>query len=74
MAQTAEQMLQKVEALKNKNGVDWGSEKNQATVTGAIIGFSGGAFFGYARRHNILVTGLVGALAGAIVSRVFTPQ
>lgn len=74
MAQTSEQMLQRVDALKNKGGVDLGSEKNQATLNGAIIGFAGGAFFGYARKHNILVMGLVGALAGAIVSRIFTPQ
>jgi hypothetical protein len=71
---TAEEMLQKFAAIRSKKPLDVTSEKNQATLTGAMIGFGGGAFLGYARKQNMLVLGLVGAIVGAVVSRIFTPQ
>ncbi len=75
MAETAQQILSSVKTIK---GQDEGSEilsnKNQATYSGAFVGLAFGLYWGYAKKHNMLMTGIVGAMGGAVVARLFMPN
>jgi hypothetical protein len=39
-----------------------------------MIGAAGGAYFGYAKKQNMLVTALLGAVVGMIVAGAFLPK
>lgn len=74
MSDTAKDILDKVHTIK---GDDDASEilsgKNQATMSGAMVGAAFGLYVGYAKKQNLLMTAIVGALAGAVVARLFMP-
>ncbi len=71
--ETAKEMLDKVEAIKDQKP-DISGIHNKAMLNGALIGFGAGAYFGYAKKKNMLVTALIGGVAGIIISRVFMPK
>jgi outer membrane lipoprotein SlyB len=70
---TGKELLDKVAALKGSS-IDVASQKTQGTISGGIIGMAAGAFYGLARKQNLLITSLLGAIAGVVVSRLFMPK
>lgn len=70
---TGKDLINSVSALQGSKG-EIGAMKNKAVVSGAVIGMLGGFYYGYAKKHNMLVTGIMGALAGAIIAGVLMPS
>lgn len=71
---TADQLANKVSAIKGTDQYDTATIRNRATIAGACIGGLGGVYYGYTRKKNILVMGATGALVGAILSRLIMPK
>jgi len=69
---TAKQLLDKVGTIKN-SGNDIALQRNRATMDGALIGMAVGFYYGFSRRQNLLVCGLMGGIGGAIIGRLLVP-
>lgn len=67
-------ILDKVSSIKGQNPDDPNYQKRSATISGSIIGLAGGAYYGFAKKKNLLVTSLIGAVAGGIIARLFMPD
>jgi len=52
-------------------GSDTGfSDKTNATITGGIIGLTGGALYAYFKQKKYLPCTIIGTLAGAIITQL----
>lgn len=71
---TGKELLEDVNAIKNGKGYNPSSMKRNAAVTGGLIGFAAGVYYGYAKNQNMLVPGLLGAIVGALGARVIMPK
>lgn len=71
---TADQLANKTSAIKGTDQYDTSTLRNRATITGAVVGGLGGAYYGFTRKKNVLVMGAAGALIGAILSRLIMPK
>lgn len=72
---TGKAILDKVRAIKGSGTEkDILMEKNKATIAGSATGLLIGVYYGYSRKKNMLVTSLMGALAGAVVVRLLMPK
>lgn len=67
------QLLDKVSSIKGSNG-DIGTQKNRAMIDGALIGMAAGIFYGFAKKQNMIMMGMLGAVGGALVSRLLMPS
>ena len=45
---------------------------SEGTITGAIIGTTGGVLYGMYKRKNVYFTGFIGMLIGGVVSKIIT--
>lgn len=70
---TGKELMDKVASLKGSS-IDVASQQTQGTVSGFMIGVAGGAFYGLARKQNLLVMSLLGGVIGAVISRLFMPK
>lgn len=72
---TGKEIMDKVRSIKGSDtGDDILVEKNRATVAGAATGCLIGVYYGYSRKKNMLVSALMGALAGAFIIRLCMPK
>jgi uncharacterized membrane protein len=72
---TGKAIMDKVRSIKGTDSdKDILVEKNRATVAGAATGTLIGVYYGFSRKQNIVVCALMGALAGALVVRLFMPK
>lgn len=67
------ELLDKVSAIKHSTG-DIGYERNRATWDGALIGMTAGFGWGFIKKQNMLMWGMLGAVGGAIITRVLIPK
>lgn len=74
MATTGQQLLDQAASIKGNNALDITYQKNKALLTGGMIGAAGGIYFGWAKKQNMLVTGLMGAIVGMIIAGAFIPK
>jgi hypothetical protein len=71
MATTGKQIMDNIAGIQGA-GKDTVFQRNQATISGGVIGMVVGIYWGFTHKHkNLLVTGLFGAIGGAIIARVF---
>jgi len=63
--------LKSVEGVKAKDTNTVITEATKGTMVGAAIGAGVGIFIGFGRNKNLLMSGFVGAIIGAAISRVF---
>jgi hypothetical protein len=70
---TGKELLDKVAALKGSS-IDVASQKTQGAISGGMIGLAAGAFYGLARKQNLLVTSLLGSVIGVVIAKLFTPK
>jgi len=68
------QVMDQVKAIKSGNGSGISTAKGKAALSGGFIGFGAGVYLGWAKKQNILVVGLTGAIIGAIAARVIMPK
>jgi dihydroxyacetone kinase len=71
MAKYGQDMLDKLASNKNKSANDIILEQTKGTLRGSGIGLLVGLYLGYSRQYNMFLSGVVGALVGGLVSRVF---
>ena len=70
---TAKELLDRTAEIKNSGSMGSSYFRDKATVGGAFVGGAIGAYYGYSKHHNMLVTGLFGVVIGGLVSRLFMP-
>lgn len=71
---TGKDILNKVSSIKGQNPDDPNYQRRSATISGSVIGLAGGAYYGFAKKKNLLVSAIIGAMAGGIVARIFMPE
>lgn len=72
---TGKEILDKVRTIKRATtDKDVLIQKNRATVAGGITGLLIGFYYGYAKKTNMLVTGLIGGTIGAVSTRLLMPK
>jgi len=71
---TGQDILDKAAAIRGNNSLDITYQKNKSLLTGGLIGAGGGIYFGYAKKQNMLVLGLLGAVIGMIIAGAFLPK
>jgi hypothetical protein len=69
-----QELLDRAGAIKGDRYLDITYQQHKAVITGGLIGMAGGAYIGYVRKTNMLVTSLLGAVAGMIIAGVFLPK
>ncbi len=74
MAQTGKDLMRKVTSIQECDSWDITSTKNRATLSGGLVGMAIGVYIGYSKKQNLLVAGILGAIGGALVSKLFTPK
>jgi hypothetical protein len=62
-------MLDKIKSNKNADGNKIILENTKGTLTGSAIGLFVGLYIGYSRNYSLLLSGVVGALLGGVVSK-----
>lgn len=67
-------LLDRASAIREDKFYDTTYQQHRMVLTGAFIGAAGGAYFGYARKMNLLVTTLLGAVGGAIIAGALLPK
>lgn len=72
--ENGKELIDKAASIKNVTSLDINSQKNKAAMTGGFIGMAGGVYWGYAKKQNLLVCGIMGAIGGALISRLFMPK
>ena len=70
---TAKDFLDRAAEIKDSGHIGSSFYRDKATVGGACIGLALGAYYGYTRKQNMLVTSIFGLVAGGLVSRVVMP-
>lgn len=70
---TGKDFLDKISSIQNSDG-GIGYHRDRATMDGALVGMAIGLFFGFAKKKNMLVFGMLGAVGGAIVGRALMPK
>jgi hypothetical protein len=71
---TGKEILDRVQAIKGGTDKEILKERNRATIAGGITGVLLGIYFGSARGGNVLVTGAIGGVVGALAVRVVMPK
>lgn len=71
---TAKEILDEAAAVKNGGAYNPATIKWRAAVTGGLIGFTGGAYWAFVKKGNILVGGLAAGIAGALIARLLMPK
>lgn len=71
---TGQDLLNRAAAIKGDNSLDITYQKNKTLLNGGLIGAAGGFYFGYVKKQNMLVTGMLGAVVGMIIAGVFIPK
>ena len=66
----AKQFLSKVKSSKNKPEDEYLFEKNQASMTGMVVGALIGVYVGYTRKYNLLVSTFIGGLVGSVATKI----
>lgn len=66
--------MDKVASIQGTTSRDVLYQRNQATISGGFIGMGIGLYYGFSRHKSPLVTGFLGAIAGVIIVRLFTPK
>lgn len=70
----ADELKRKANAIMGNNAYDTKSIRIRATIAGACVGGMFGVYYGYTRKKSILATTAIGAIGGAILSRLLTPK
>lgn len=71
MAKYGQEMLDKLKSNKNKDANEIILEQTKGTLKGSGIGLLVGLYIGYSKQYNMFLSGVVGALVGGLVSKVF---
>lgn len=69
-----QRLLDKACAIRGDDSFDITYQKNRAVLMGGLIGAGAGAYVGYAKKTNLLVTGLLGAVGGMIIAGALLPR
>lgn len=69
---TGKDLLTSVANVQGKSDIS--TMKNKGIISGSVVGMVGGFYYAYAKKHNMLVCGLLGAVAGAIVAGILIPS
>lgn len=69
-----QEILDRAASVKENGGIDITAQKNRNLLTGGLIGAGAGAYFGYAKKQNLLVTSMFGAVIGMIITGAFMPK
>jgi len=67
----AKDILNKVKSNGDKSSNEIIMERTKGTATGALIGGGIGIIYAFAKKKSYLVFGMIGILAGGLVSNVF---
>jgi len=67
----AKKYLDAIGETKNKTPEMRLTEATKGTMVGASVGAMVGLFIGFGRKKNLLMSGFIGSLLGAAVSRAF---
>jgi hypothetical protein len=73
-ATTGKELLDRVYAIKGNASKEIMQERNRATIAGGFVGFGMGVYYGYSRDKNMLVTGLLCGVLGAVSARLLMPK
>jgi outer membrane lipoprotein SlyB len=65
------EMLDRLKSNKTKDGNKIILENTKGTLTGSAIGLFVGLYIGKTRDYPLLISGVLGALAGGLVSKFF---
>lgn len=71
---TGKEIIEEAAAIKNGGAYNPATIKYRAAITGGFIGFAGGAYWAFVKKGNMLVAGLAGAIAGALIARIVMPK
>lgn len=71
---TGKELLDKVYQVKGNPQKNIFEEKNKATIAGGVTGCLLGVYYGFSKKHNLLVTGAIGAIVGAVAVRLLMPK
>jgi hypothetical protein len=71
---SGQDLLNRAASIKGNDSIDITYQKNRALLNGGLIGAAGGAYFGYAKKQNLLVASLLGAVVGMIIAGAFIPN
>jgi outer membrane lipoprotein SlyB len=71
MANFGQDMLDKIRSNKGKDANEIILEQTKGTLTGSGIGLLIGLYIGFSRNYNMFFSGVVGALAGGLISKAF---
>jgi len=70
----AQDMLDKLQSNKDKDGNELILEQTKGTFTGSAIGLFLGLYFAHKRNSNLVIGAFIGAALGGLVTRVFIAQ
>lgn len=72
---TAAQILDQVKSIKGTStDQDVTIEKNRAMIAGGTIGLMMGLYYGFSKKHNMLICGVIGGASGAAITRLAMPK
>ncbi len=72
MSVTADALAKKADSITG--GDDESIARNRATVAGGLVGGMLGMYYGFSKGKSIVVMGLIGAVGGAILTRLTLPK
>lgn len=64
-------ILERISKNKGKDANDIIMEKTKGTTAGALIGGGIGLFYAFMKKKNYLVFGVLGIMAGGLISNLF---
>jgi outer membrane lipoprotein SlyB len=71
MANYGQDMLDKRNYNKSKDDNQIILEQTKGTFKGSAIGLLVGLYIGYSRKYNMFLSGVIGAISGGLVSKIF---
>lgn len=66
----AQDLLNKVKAIKNTDPDNLVLDKTNGTLTGTLIGAGLGLLIGYTRKYNLVFSVALGAASGGVISKL----
>lgn len=64
-------ILKKIASNKSKSSNEILKERTKGTVTGSLIGGAVGLLYAFSNKKSYLVFGILGVLAGGLISNIF---